>query len=250
MELFFYVMVFIYGILTGSFINVCIYRIPKKENIIMTRSHCMHCGYPLKWYDLVPVFSYMVLRGRCRMCRTKIPLQYPIVEVLNGILWLAVFYFNGISISSVLYCALTSALLVLSVIDYRTFEIPIGINIFIFLIGIVRVISDYYNWYHYIIGMIAVSAFLLLVYALTKGGGIGGGDIKLMAAAGLILGWQLIILSFLLGCVIGSVIHLIRMKVSHAEHVLAMGPYLAAGIYIAVLFGNSMIQWYIAVCVG
>ena len=126
-----YIIVFLYGIVIGSFLNVCIYRIPKKENIAKVRSHCMSCGYRLKWYDLVPLFSYLFLGGKCRKCKEKISIQYPVIEALNGVLYLFVFAEYGLSIETLLYCLLFSALITLSVIDFRTYEIPLGINLFI-----------------------------------------------------------------------------------------------------------------------
>lgn len=236
--------VFLYGIVIGSFLNVCIYRLPKKENIVTTRSHCMQCGYQLKWYDLVPLFSWLVLGGRCRNCKAKISVQYPIIEALNGVLYLVVFARFGVSIECLLFCLLVSALLVLSVIDFRTFEIPFGINIFIGVLGLVRILSDRANWAEYVIGFFAVSAFLYVLFLATKGQGIGGGDIKLMAASGLLLGWQCNILAFLLGCIIGSVCHLMRMRLTKEGHVLALGPYLSVGIWLAALWGQELIDWY------
>ena len=245
-----YIIIFLYGIIIGSFLNVLIYRLPKKENIVTTRSHCMNCGYQLKWYDLVPIFSYLALGGRCRKCKTRISVQYPVIEALNGILYLIVFIRFGMSVDSLLYGLLFSALLTLSVIDFRTYEIPVGINVFILLLGLVRVVTDWSNWSDYLIGFLAVSVFLYLIYIVTKGRGIGGGDVKLMAVCGLVLGWKLVVLGFFLGCIIGSICHLIRMKVSDADHVLAMGPYLSVGVMIAALFGNQMIHWYLTVCLG
>lgn len=127
----FYTTIFLFGIVIGSFVNVCIYRIPKKEDIVKVRSHCMSCGYQLKWYDLVPLFSYLALRGRCRRCNVKLSVQYPVVEAANGILYVLIVLVNGANVESLLYCLLTSALLALSVIDFRTYEIPVGINLFI-----------------------------------------------------------------------------------------------------------------------
>ena len=241
----FYVLVFLYGIIIGSFLNVCIYRLPQKENIVTTRSHCMSCGYQLRWYDLIPVCSWLALRGRCRNCGAKISVQYPIIEMLNGIFYLWAFTHFGFSIESLLYCFLASALIVLSVIDFRTYEIPAGINILIGCLGVVRLATDWMNWQEYLIGFLAVSVFLYLLYVITKGRAIGGGDVKLMAVAGLLLGWQNIILAFVLGCILGSIIHVIRMKAAGAQRVLAMGPYLAAGIWIAGLYGQQLIHWYL-----
>lgn len=241
-----YIFIFIFGIVIGSFLNVCILRIPKHETIVTERSHCMSCGYQLSWYDMVPVFSWLFLGGKCRKCKAPISPQYPIVEALNGVLYVLIFLVENFSLEAVLYCLLASALLVLSVIDWRTYEIPVGINIFILILGILRVITDYRNWRNYLIGFLCVSIFLYLLFLISKGRAIGGGDIKLMAAAGLLLGWKLIILAFLLGCILGAIIHLIRMRVSKADHVLAMGPYLSVGIFIAALWGNQWIGWYLS----
>lgn len=241
-----YIFIFIFGIVIGSFLNVCILRIPKHETIVTERSHCMSCGYQLSWYDMVPVFSWLFLGGKCRKCKAPISPQYPIVEAINGVLYVLIFLVEDFSLEAVLYCLLASALLVLSVIDWRTYEIPVGINIFILILGILRVITDYRNWWNYLIGFLCVSIFLYLLFLISKGRAIGGGDIKLMAAAGLLLGWKLIILAFLLGCILGAIIHLIRMRVSKADHVLAMGPYLSLGIFIAALWGNQWIGWYLS----
>jgi leader peptidase (prepilin peptidase)/N-methyltransferase len=240
-----YIVIFLFGIVIGSFLNVCIFRIPNHETVVTERSHCMRCGYQLSWYDMVPVFSWLFLRGRCRKCKEPISPQYPIIEAANGMLYLLVFVVNGFSVQSILYCLLMSALLVLSVIDWRTYEIPIGINIFILCLGILQVITDYKNWMNYLAGFLCISILLELILLISRGRAIGGGDVKLMAAAGLLLGWKQIILAFLLGCIIGSVIHLLRMKLSGADRVLAMGPYLSAGIAIAALWGEQMLNWYL-----
>lgn len=240
-----YITIFLFGITIGSFLNVCILRIPNHETVVTERSHCMKCGYQLSWYDMVPVFSWLCLGGKCRKCKTPISPQYPIVEAVNGILYVVVFAVNGFSLESILYCLFVSALLVLSVIDWRTYEIPIGINIFILVLGILHTALDYSNWLTYVVGFFSVSLFLFLLLWISKGRAIGGGDVKLMAVAGLLLGWKLAILAFFIGCIVGSVIHLLRMKLSGADKVLAMGPYLSVGLFIAALWGNAMIGWYL-----
>lgn len=244
-EILLYIIVFLYGIVIGSFLNVLIYRVPKKENIAMTRSHCMSCGYQLRWYDLIPLFSFMALGGKCRKCKENISVQYPLIEGLNGVLYLAVAFKYGWSVESVLYCLLFSALLTLSVIDFRTYEIPIGFNLFILALGLIRLVTDLSNWLEYAIGLIAVSLFLYVIYRVSGGAAIGGGDVRLMAATGLLLGWRLNILAFVFGCILGSVIHVLRMRLTKADHVLAMGPYLALGTAIAVMWGNEFLSWYL-----
>ena len=239
-----YIIIFLYGIVIGSFLNVCIYRIPKQENIVKIRSHCMQCDRDLRWYELIPLFSYLMQGGKCRGCKTKISIQYPLIELTNGVLFVLIFIINGINVDSLLYCLLVSALLVLSVIDFRTYEIPIGINIYILILGVIRTVLCYQDWKNHVIGFFAVSVVLYIIILATKGRGIGGGDMKLMATCGLFLGWKEIILAFLLGCVIGSVCHIIRMRVSKCDHVLAMGPYLSIGVMISMLWGNGLISWY------
>lgn len=241
-----YIIIFIFGINIGSFLNVCIYRIPLGESIVTAPSHCMTCGRKLKWYDMVPVFSWLVLGGKCRNCKSKISVQYPIIEGVNGILYVMICAVNGLEWSSVIYCFMASALLVLSIIDWRTYEIPFGINVFLFVLGVAMTILDRGNLAEHLIGMICVSGLLGILYLLTGGRAIGGGDIKLMFACGLILGWKLILLAFFLGCIIGSVVHIIRMSVKKAGRMLAMGPYLSAGILLAALWGNAWINWYLS----
>ena len=248
-ELIWYVVTFMYGIVIGSFLNVCILRIPAGKSIAKERSHCMTCGYQLKWYDLIPLFSYLFLGGKCRKCKSHISLQYPLVEALNGVLYVLIFLVNGWSIDSVIYCLLTSALIVISVIDFRTYEIPNGINWFILALGLIHLFIHLGDWVEYVIGLVGVSTFIWIVMEVTDrmpiGCAIGGGDARLMRAAGFLIGWKLSILAFFFGCCFGSVIHPIRMVVSKQGHELAFGPYLAAGILAAVLWGNQFLSWYL-----
>lgn len=241
-----YITIFLFGIVIGSFCNVCIYRIPKKETVVTTPSHCMNCGYQLKWYDLIPILSWVLLGGKCRTCGQKISVQYPLIETLNGVLYVLIFVVNDFNlIYSILCCLLTSALVVLSVIDARTFEIPLGINIFILVMGALRVATDLDHWHDYVIGFVVVSGILQMILWITKGRAIGGGDVKLMAAAGLFLGWKCILLAFVLGCVLGAILHVIRMEFFGADRRLAFGPYLSLGIFLSMLWGEQMINWYI-----
>lgn len=239
-----YIIIFLFGIVIGSFLNVCILRIPNGESIAKERSHCMKCGYQLKWYDLIPLFSYLFLGGRCRKCKEPISKQYPIIEGINGFLYVLIFVVKGWNFDAVIYCLLASALLTLSVIDFRTYEIPFGINVFIFILGVVHLVLHISDWKEYLIGFVLVSGIFEIILRASKGRAIGGGDVKLMAAAGLLIGWKNAYLAMVAGCVIGSVIHLIRMKVTKEGHVLAMGPYLAVGIFLAVMWGEPFLNWY------
>lgn len=240
-----YSIIFLFGIVIGSFLNVCIFRIPEKESIVFPGSHCMGCGHRLGWQDLVPLFSYILQKGRCRYCGARISVQYPLVEFCNGILYVTIFMANGLTPDSILFCLMASALLVISVIDERTFEIPVGLNLFLAVLGIIACVLDRQHLMSHLIGFVCVSLVLYVLFLATAGRAIGGGDVKLMAAAGLIIGWKKITLAFFLACILGAVIHSVRMKVGDGERQLAMGPYLSASIFICALWGDRMIEWYL-----
>ncbi len=239
-----YPIVFMFGIVVGSFLNVLIFRIPKGEGFVKGSSHCMSCDKRLAWYELIPLFSWLALRGRCSKCKTKISVQYPIVEATNGALWMLVLYIFGLSPDTVLGCLLASTLLVLSVIDARTTEIPLGTTIFIGILGVIRAALNFDNITSHLFGFGIITAFLFLVLFVSGGNAIGGGDVKLMAGCGLFLGLYETIFAFVVACVVGSVVHVIRMRFFGASRVLAMGPYLAVGVFISFLFGNTIIEWY------
>ncbi len=143
-----------------------------------------------------------------------------------------------------LYCGLFSMLLVLSVIDWREFIIPNGVNLVIFVLGVIRLVTDLDNWLLYLIGMLSVSLVFLLLHVLTGGNGLGMGDVKLVAAAGLLVGWRNMLLAVLVGSLVGAVIHSVRMK-RGADRKLAFGPYLAAGIWFSALVGEPLIAAYL-----
>ncbi|NLT63528.1 MAG: prepilin peptidase [Clostridiales bacterium] len=226
--------------------NVCILRIPAHESIVTGPSHCPRCGKKLKWYELIPIFSFLALRGRCSNCKLPISAQYPIIEAVNGILWLLIFYVLGFSPYAVLACLMVSALFVLSVIDVRTREIPQGINVFILVLAITAALIDRQNFTSHIIGFFSISAPLYLILIITHGKGIGGGDVKLMAVCGLFLGWKLVVLAFFIGCLAASIIHLFLMAAKKADRSLSFGPYLSAGIFLALLWGNLIIDCYLS----
>lgn len=240
-----YIILAVLGLCVGSFCNVLIFRLPKGEEFVKTPSHCMSCGHKLSWYENIPLLSWLIQKGKCRGCGAPVSAQYPAVEALNALMWLlAGFIFAGDWLKVALYCALFSLLMVIAVIDWRTFEIPNGLNLAILVLGIIRIVTDLSNWKLYLIGMVCVSLFFLLIWFVTGGAGIGMGDVKLMGAAGLLLGWRNIVLGMFVGCIIGAVIHMIRMK-RGAGRRLAFGPYLAAGSWLAALFGDMAIAWYL-----
>lgn len=238
------------GACVGSFLNVCILRIPKGESIVTGPSHCMACGKRLRWWELVPVVSWIGLRGRCARCKAKISAQYPAVEAANAALWILTYTAHGETLYTALGCLLASTLIVVAVVDARTMEIPPALNITLLILGIARTAADPGRRLEHAIGIAAVSGILLAIYLATSGRGIGGGDIKLMAACGLFLGWKQIIAAFIIGCLTGAAIHLTRMSLKKAARLLAFGPYLSAGITISMLWGDQIIKWYLAQVIG
>ena len=181
--------------------------------------------------------------------------DYILLGTVNGAAYFMLFLKSGISngnvtidnvLVTILYCICTTLLLVLVVIDWNTYEIPPGINVCILLLGLIRIGFDYENWSLYVIGFFAVSGFLYLLYRISGGTWIGGGDVKLMAAAGLLLGWKLILVAFVVGCVFGSIIHLAIIAIKKGERMLAFGPYLSLGIFFSMIWGEQLASWYLS----
>ena len=234
----------VFGLCVGSFLNVLIYRIPKGEEFVKTPSHCMTCGHNLSWYENIPLISWLLQGGKCRACGVKLSAQYPVVEALNGAMWLLTgLLYRGNWLTVGLYCVLFSMLLVLSVIDWRSFTIPNGINLEISLLGVVRLITDLDHWVSYVVGLVSVSLVFLLMHLATHGNGLGMGDVKVVAGAGLLLGWSSMLLAVVIGSLSGAIIHSVRMR-RGADRKLAFGPYLAAGIWIAALGGQQIVDAY------
>lgn len=226
--------------------NVCIYRIPRHEDIVYTPSHCMNCQKRIQWYDLIPVFSWLILGGKCRYCKIKLAKQYPIVELINGLAFLGIYLWMGMTAQFVIVSILFSTLLVISMIDMRYQIIPNGTVIFLFFIGIASLILQTHTILDGIIGFFAVSIPLLIIHIVTNGN-MGMGDVKLMAVCGLILGWKNILLALMIGSIVGSVvgITMIALKLMNRKQQIPFGPYLSLGILIAALFGNDIISLYI-----
>ena len=212
-----YVFVFIFGACIGSFLNVCIYRLPKNESLIKRNSHCMTCGEPIKRRDLIPIVSWCILRGKCRSCGAKISARYTIVETLNALLYLWVFYhFNGIfnPLRAALVCLLFSALIVVFFMDWDTQLINTYVVIFIGLLGVAEYIfckdQTGLTLKSHLIGFFIVSVPLLIICLITHEKAMGMGDVYLMAAAGLFLGMQGALVALLIGLITGSIGGLIQ----------------------------------------
>ena len=247
-----YICVFLMGIITGSFLNVCVYRIPLGQSIIKSPSHCTHCGTRIKYYDLIPLLSYIILLGRCRSCKTKINLRYPLVELVNGLGFVYLYLFYGLSITFVFSLMLLSTLIVVSLIDFEHTVIPDGIIIFLLVTGILYNIAMFSLPFTVsnIIGFFAASVPLLIM-AVATNGGMGGGDIKLMAVCGLFTGWQNIIFAMFTGAVLAGIGVLIRLIIKgKKEKTIPFGPFLSMGVMIGMLYGESMIEWYLRLTLG
>lgn len=168
-----------------------------------------------------------------------------IICILNAVLWFGICLIEQLSADLIIFGLASSTLLALSIVDFQVFEIPIECNAIILFLGIVHTIIDYKEWLQYVIGFAVVSLLFLIISVITKGKGMGGGDIKLMATLGLLLGWEKILLVMILGSILGSVIHGVRMLVEKKENTLAFGPYLAVGAYIAISCGDYLISKYL-----
>ncbi|MTV49392.1 prepilin peptidase [Heliobacillus mobilis] len=234
------------GTLIGSFLNVVIRRMPRGESIVSPPSHCPSCGFRLQWRDLIPLFSYLLLLGRCRNCGSSIGIRYPLIELVNGLGYLGIFLHRGFSLSSLSLMVLFSILLAVVFIDLDSMIIPDNLMLFGLLTGILLTASQTWSVFvEGIIGMVIGGGILLTIAVLSKGG-MGGGDIKLAGVLGLFLGSHQILLilflSFLMGSVVG--ITLMIMKRKTMKDMIPFGPFLAMAAYISMFWGNSILYWY------
>lgn len=236
------------GLVIGSFLNVCIYRIEKEESIVTPSSHCMKCGHVLKWFELIPVLSYLFLRGRCRSCGEKISIRYPVIEIFNSILYLMLYIKFGFTIDFFKFAFLLSLLLVIGVIDYDTTFVYtstirtgiIGGIVFLVLKAIIDKESIVDNIIGFAIGFIVI--FLIVV--ITKG--MGEGDYEIAAVSGLFLGSKGILVTLFLSIVLGGIaatILLIRRK-KGLQSEMAFGPYIALATVITALWGEKILEFY------
>ncbi|MBI2609381.1 MAG: prepilin peptidase [Deltaproteobacteria bacterium] len=248
MELFF---IIILSLLIGSFLNVCIYRIPKKESIILPRSHCPSCQKTLEVFDLIPIFSYLFLKGKCRFCKHPISFTYPLVEILTSLG--SVFLFLNFSLSSVffLYSFLFYVLVVITFIDLKHFIIPdvitlpnILLGFLLSLFGLSTTSSD--SLLGILIGGGILYGMGTLYYVFTKKEGMGGGDIKLMAMLGAFLGSKAALFIILISSVLGAFGGFLILFVTRQskETPIPFGPYIALASMIYIFYGELIIKWY------
>ena len=242
---------FVIGIVIGSFLNVCIYRIPKKESIAKGSSHCVSCGTKIKRRDLIPVLSYFLLKGRCRYCNAPFSFRYALVEFLNGVVFLLCALKFQYTVETLLFSIFCSVLIVMAFIDLDTMIIPDRIHVIIIFIGISLAFVSEMAINERIIGFFSVSLVLMLASIISKGG-IGGGDIKLMAVSGFVLGYKLILIGFLMGAILASVYGIIvsKGKRENMKMRIPLGPFLALGMILSIFIGNNVISWYTSLMLG
>jgi leader peptidase (prepilin peptidase)/N-methyltransferase len=238
------------GLILGSFVNVCIHRLPKKESIIFPGSHCISCNEPISAWDNIPIFSYLLLNGKCRQCTKPISAIYPINESITALLLLVGFLKLGISIKFLIFCIIAPTLLTISIIDIKHKIIPDIITIPGILFGLIAG--------SYLVGLkdsslgliVGGSTFLIIseIYYRIRGRvGMGGGDIKFIAAAGALLGIQQVILIIFISSFMGSFVGLAGLagKKFNALSQIPFGPFLSGGTLIVYFWGEQIIQIYI-----
>jgi leader peptidase (prepilin peptidase)/N-methyltransferase len=241
----------VFGTFIGSFLNVCICRLPRGESIVTPRSHCPHCQKMIGWYDNIPILSYVVLRGKCRGCKAPISPQYPLVEAVTGLFSLLLMLRFGPSLGYLFYFAFVAALIVITVIDLYHQIIPDVISLPGIGVGLLgSLLLPGLSFVNSLIGMFLGGGSLFLVATvyqwLFKREGMGGGDVKLLAMIGAFLGWRAVILTILLSSLIGSVtgILIILLKGKDFKYAIPYGPFLSLGAVLCLFYGEAMIRWY------
>ena len=254
------VIVFALGSVIGSFLNVCIYRMPRNMSVIFPSSRCPSCSYPIRFFDNIPIISYIILRGRCRHCGSKVSSRYPLVEGLNAVFYTAILWRFGLGWDFIVYGILTSALIVITFIDIDFQIIPDMITLAGIPAGLLAgsfLLPDPFmrasslgfkaSFIGSLSGFIGYSLVAYLSLKLLKKEGMGGGDIKMMAMVGGFLGWKAVILTTFLGSLSGSVagVLLIIFRGKGRGSLIPFGPFLALGAVISLFFGQEILIWYL-----
>lgn len=246
------VLIFILGLIVGSFSNVCIYRIPRNESIIYPASHCPKCRSNISPKDNIPLLSYVLLKGRCRNCKSKISIQYPIVELITGLIYLLIYLIYGFSIQTLIYIVLASALIIVAFVDLNEQVIPEVISLPGIVLGLI--LSFFIHHISFInsgLGVVAGGGIILVIRLagslIFKKESMGIGDIELTAMIGAFLGWRYIVISLFLGFFLGALagIFLIISKIKSKEDVVPFGPFIVLGSFITLLWGEKILRWYI-----
>jgi leader peptidase (prepilin peptidase)/N-methyltransferase len=249
-ELLTLVIVAAFGLAAGSFLNVCIYRLPRRESIMLPASHCTSCGRALRWYENVPVVSWLLLRGRCRTCRASISVFYPLVEAaaaLMAVVWCLQFGLSWLFVSRLVF---GFALLVLFVVDLRERILPNVITVPGIVLGVLFSLFGPPGWFDSLVGLLVGGLGLLLIgegyYRLRKEEGLGMGDVKMLGMIGAFLGWKLMLLTLVLSSLVGSVVGLgmIALRKGDLKYALPFGTFLALGALVATVVGEPIVKWY------
>ena len=245
---------FLVGLALGSFMNVVIYRMPLKKSIIRPASSCPNCGKKIKFYDNIPLVSYLLLLGKCRYCLRPISLRYPAVEVLTGLLSLALFIRYGLSYQYIFYLLFTATLVTISFIDLQHQIIPDVLSLPGVVVGLATTfILDNISWLDSLIGIICGGGVLFLVAVvyerLTGRQGMGGGDVKLLAMIGAWMGWRSLALILLISSLTGAVIGLVFLLTTGKGYRVRIpfGPFLSLGALLYFFFGPQLMSWYLNV---
>ena len=243
------ILILIIGLCIGSFLNVCIYRIPREESIAFPPSHCTSCGYELKAVDLIPVISYLFLKRKCRKCGEKISINYPLVELLNGVLYLLIFLRFGLSLSFVFYSLLTSLLIVISYIDLDSKYIYSSTTILGVVLAAIYIVVGLYtkdiSISNNVLGGAIGYGIIYLIVVITKG--MGQGDAEVAGVCGLLIGikWILVCLfiAVVLGGLVAAIILIFKLKEKKSE--IAFSPYISIGSIVYILLGKEILSLYL-----
>jgi len=248
----FYIIPFIFGAVVGSFLNVCICRLPKEESVVFPPSHCPACGFRIPFYDNIPLVSWILLGGKCRSCRGAISIRYPLVELITALLTLFLFKKFGLSLPFGILFIFCSAMVVITFIDLDHMIIPDIISLPGIILGFVfSFFIPQLGWLNSLLGILAGGGSLYLVASLyqrfTGKEGMGGGDIKLLAMMGAFFGWKAIPFIIFMASLVGSVIGVTLMLVQRKDGKLAIpfGPFLALGSIVYIFYGRQIIHWYL-----
>lgn len=239
--------VFAVGLCVGSFLNVVIYRLPMGQSLVRPGSHCPECGSPVRAYDNVPLLSWLILRGLCRDCGASISSRYFIVELLTGVLTLLVIKTGGVNVATAFHLLLLWALIAVTFIDFDFQIIPDEISVGGTLLGLAVSFLLPIGFNGALTGAL-LGGGIFFVIAILYPGGMGGGDIKLMAAIGAFLGWKLVLLTIITGSVIGAVVGIFSMIAfgKTRKDKLPFGPFLAIGAIISMTWGEEILRMYLA----
>jgi len=245
------ILVGVFGLAVGSFLNVCIYRLPLDESLVWPGSYCPRCRTSLRWYDNVPLFGYAMLRGRCRTCGVRISAMYPLIEAVTAVVFVAGYLLFGAQLLLMARLLFACAMIVLFVIDLQCRILPNIITLPGVLVGFAFSLFLPPGWLDSLIGIMAGGGILLLIaeayYRVRKEEGLGMGDVKMLAMIGAFLGWKLMLVTLVLSSFMGSIMGLtvIALKKGDMKYALPFGTFLAVGALVSSVVGDAVLNWYL-----